>query len=65
MKKQLDYKLISDVEVEGIDHKDAPDYVDAFIASATYDGRDMTDEEIDMLNDDSDYVYEAVINQIY
>ena len=26
---------------EGIDHRDYPDYCDAFIASAEYDGRDL------------------------
>jgi hypothetical protein len=25
-----------DIEVEGIDHRDAPDYSDAFISSASY-----------------------------
>lgn len=61
----MDYKLIEDVELDGIDHKDHPDYVDAFICAGTYDGREMTDEELDILNDDSDYVYDKVMQQIY
>ena len=61
----LDYTKISDVEVEGIDTADYPDFCDAFIASADYDGREMTDEELDTLNDDSDFVYSSVQTHLY
>lgn len=61
----LDYALIGDVKVDGIDHKDHPDYVDAFIASATYGDRDMTDEELGVLNDDHDFVYSEVEKRLY
>lgn len=65
MKPTLDYKKISDVEIDGIDHRDAPDYVDAYILSASYDGREMTEDELDELNSDSDYVYECVMDWIH
>ena len=66
MKKiELNYTLIKDVQIDGIDHSDAPDYCDAYITSATYDGRDMTDDELDVLNQDSAYIYEKVIDYIY
>ena len=61
----LDYSQIDDVEVDGIDTRDYPDFCDAFIASASYMGRDMTEEELDKLNEDSDYVYEAVERRLY
>ena len=61
----LDYSRIEDVEVEGINTRDYPDFVDAYIARATYKGREMTDAELDRLNDDSDYVYQAVQNKLY
>ena len=61
----LDYARISDVEVEGIDTADYPDFCDAFIASADYNGREMTDEELDTLNDDSDFVYSSVQTHLY
>ena len=61
----LDYARISDVEVEGIDTADYPDFCDAFIASADYDGREMTDEELDTLNEDGDFVYSAVESHLY
>lgn len=62
---KLDYSQIEDVEVDGIDTRDYPDFVDAFISSATYMGRDMTDSELDVLNDDGDYVYQKVQDQLY
>ena len=61
----LDYTKISDVEVEGIYTADYPDFCDAFIASADYDGREMTDVELDTLNDDSDFVYDAVQTHLF
>ncbi len=61
----LDYSQIEDVEVDGIDTRDYPDFCDAFIASASYQGREMTDDELSVLNEDSDYVYEAVQQRIY
>lgn len=61
----LDYSQIQDVEIEDIDLRDFPDFCDAFIASATYMGREMTDDELDVLNEDSDYVYAAVEDRLY
>ena len=62
---KLDYSKIDNVEVDGIDYADYPDFCDAYIASADYDGREMTDEELNLLNDDSDFVYSAVENYLY
>ena len=56
----MDYKLIDNIEVDGIDTKDYPDFCDAFIASADYDGKPMTDEQLEKLNEDSDFVYQKV-----
>ena len=57
----MDTSKISDIEVEDVMLSDFPDFCDAYIASATYDGRDMTEEELDELNEDTDFVYKAVI----
>jgi len=61
----LDYSKISDVEVGGIDRKDYPDFCDAYISNASYMGRDMTDAELEILNDDSDYVYSCVEQEVF
>ena len=60
-----------DIEVDGIDTSDFPDFCDAFISSAaveTRDGqyRELTDDELDWLNDECpDFVYEEVYKTIY
>jgi hypothetical protein len=64
-KINLDYSGISHVYCEDIDHRDAPDYCDAYISEATYFDRPMTELELELLNEDSDFVYESVIEQIH
>lgn len=61
----MDYKLIDNVEVEGIDTNDFPDFVDAYISSADYDGKPMTDDQLDEINEDRDFVYKCVENHLY
>jgi hypothetical protein len=61
----LDYSGISHVYCEDIDHRDAPDYCDAYISEATYFSRPMTELELEILNEDSDFVYDSVIEQIH
>jgi len=61
----MEYTKIENVEVDGIDTNDYPDFCDAFIASADYDGKPMTYEQLDELNEDADFVHECVLNQLY
>jgi hypothetical protein len=56
----MDYKLIDNIEVDDIDTSDYPDFCDAYISSADYNGKPMTDEQLDKLNEDSDFVYQKV-----
>ena len=62
---KLNYDSIDDVTFDGIDFKDSPDFCDAYIDSAWYDGREMTDEELDTLNEDSEYVYQKLMEHLY
>lgn len=61
----FNYKLIDNVEVDGIDTRDYPDFSDAFIAYAEYKGKPMTDAQLDRLNDNSDFVYGCVQERLY
>jgi hypothetical protein len=61
----MDKKLIKSIVFEGIDYTDYPDYCDAYIVSAEYDGKPMTDEQIDELNDDTDFLYELLIEHLH
>lgn len=65
MRPELDYSQIKDIEVDNIKMYDFPDFVDAFIISATYMGREMTEEELDILNEDTDFVHQCVMDQLY
>ena len=56
---------ISDIEIDGLDHRDYPDFVDAFICDAHVDGKQATDEELDQMNDDGMFRYEAVEASLY
>ncbi len=62
---KLDYSKIDNIDIDGIDYKDYPDFCDAFICSADYDGKPMTSEQLDSINDDDSYRYEAVMDHIY
>ena len=61
----LDYSKITNIEFDGIDHKDHPDYCDAYIVSADYDGEEMTNEQIEILNEDRDFVYDKLMDYLY
>lgn len=56
----MDYNKISNIVVENICPWDAPDFCDASISHAEYEGRELTDDELDKLNEDIDFVYDAV-----
>lgn len=60
-------RLVTDVEFDGIDHRDRPDYCDAFISSACWQdtGEELAEPELDTLNDNSPYVYELLMDYLY
>ena len=61
----MDYKLIDNIEVDGIDTKDYPDFCDAYIVSADYDGKPMTEAQLDEINEDGDFQYECIMNDLH
>ena len=61
----MNYDLIDNIELDGIDTNDYPDFCDAFIASADYNGVEMTDAQIDILNEDYSFVHDCVYNQLF
>ena len=65
-RNMFDYSKIDNIVLDGLaSGDDHPDHVDAFITSADYDGVPMTDEQLDLLNADSEFVYDEVIKYIY
>lgn len=65
----IDTSLVKEntLVIEGIDHKDAPDYCDAYYSYGEYyDGTILTDEQLDELKEvDSELFYAILTNTIY
>jgi len=63
---QINLSQIENMEFEGVDFSDYPDFVDAFLVSADIDGRELTEEEVDYLNDEHyQFVNESVFDSIF
>lgn len=59
---QVDFDTI---EIEDIDTRDYPDFSDANITYAEYHGGiPLDDDELDVLNEDSELVYHMVMKQL-
>jgi hypothetical protein len=61
----MEYSKISNIDIDGIDTNDYPDFCDAFICSAEYEGVAMTDEQLDEINKDSDFLYDCVNKHLF
>ena len=59
------FEKISNVRISGIDHSDYPDYCDAYVESADYDGVEMTADQLDLLSEEREFVYEKIREQLY
>ena len=58
---KIDYNKIKVIEIDGINHYDYPEYSDAYISEASYNGEPMSNEMYDELNDNHpDFVYKKV-----
>ena len=62
---KFEYTKITNVVLDGIHHWDYPDYCDAFIDSADYDGKEMTDEQLNELNEDYELIHELVWDNLH
>lgn len=56
----MNYDKLTDIRFEDVDHDDYPDYCDAYVSSAKYEGVELTEDELDALND-SDFVSEYLL----
>jgi len=62
---KIDKSKVDNIDVEGIDTKDYPDFCDAYIASADYNGVPMTEAQIEELNNDYEFLYDAITNAVF
>jgi len=61
----MDYSKIAEIEIDGVDTSDYPDFVDAYISYAEYDGKPMTGHQLEELNEDTDFVYDKVLEHMF
>jgi len=57
-------KEIDNIEFDGIDYSDYPDFCDAFICYAERNGEPLNDTELDKLNEDTDFVYNKLMDHL-
>ena len=61
-----DLSKISNIGFEGINHDDYPDFCDAYISEAEYKDRQLTEEELEWLNEnETDFRYEQLIDYLF
>ena len=58
----MKYVILSTVEIDGIDHKDAPDFTDAFACYAEWhNGEPLTESELEEWTSvNSDYINQKI-----
>lgn len=61
----MEFDKIDNVVMGGVDTADYPDFADAYIESADYKGREATEEELDIINDNYDFVYDCLVDWLY
>jgi hypothetical protein len=63
--REINLKKIDNIEFDQIDYGDSPDFSDAYILSAHMDGKPMTEGELDILNENREFVHEKLMNYLY
>ena len=62
---KIDFDKVEVLEVSDINQRDYPEYCDAYISEANYNGKTMSDEMLNEINDNyPDFVYIQVMEQI-
>lgn len=66
----IDLAKLTDIEIDGIDTSDYPDFCDSYISFAKIEEngiwRDLTEDELDELNDNyREFVYQKVVEKIF
>jgi hypothetical protein len=56
----MNYAKITNIEFDDVNRNDHPDYCDAYILSADYNGREMTEDELEEINQDRTFVLEKL-----
>ena len=58
--------LLDDVEIDGINIGDYPDFCDAFLVGASYKGRELTEDELEYVQESNpEWFYDKVWDKIH
>lgn len=63
----IEWKDLENIEIDGVDPKDYPDFCDAFLSYAEHNGRPLTEEELILIEEENpseffDAVYQTLID---
>ena len=62
----MNTKQITNIELDSVNTWDYPDFCDAYICSADWEnGKPLSDNELDELNEDADFVYSKVMESLF
>ena len=61
----MNLEKVDNIVFGQIDHKDYPDYSDAYIVSANYDGIKMNHEQLEELSNNRDFVYTKLMDYLH
>ena len=58
--------LLDDIEIDGINMGDYPDFCDAFLVGASYKGRELTEDELEYVQESNpEWFYDKVWDKIH
>ena len=63
---EFNIDLLDDIEIDGINMGDYPDFCDAFLVGASYKGRELTEDELEYVQESNpDWFYDKVWDTIH
>ncbi len=62
----IEVDKIEDIEIDGIDHKDFPDFCDAYICDGVINDKHLTEEEMDwIMENEQDWFFKELNNYLF
>ena len=63
---EFNIDLLDDIEIDGINMGDYPDFCDAFLVGASYKGRELTEDELEYVQESNpEWFYDKVWDMIH
>lgn len=60
----IDFSQVQDMEIEGVDTADYPKFCDAFVARCLYKGREATEEELEAITEQCEWLHELAYESL-